>query len=136
MVFCLFGWGFGLVCKSKLIYFKSTQKMKGASVIIFCFSMYLTPLIFLCTIGCITHKNQGLETQDRRCITVTSPEKSIPASEKGHCFLRWGKMRKASGGLIKQQKAFKEQNHSQSKMKYTQPSYHVGLGEDTVVVKN
>lgn len=63
--------------------------------------MCLALLIFLWTTGCITHKNQDLETQDRHCLTVTSPEKSILASEKGYCLLKWGKVKKARRGLIK-----------------------------------
>ena len=89
--------------------------------------MCLTLCIFLWTVSCITHKNQDLETPDRHCITVTYPEKSIPASEKGYCFLRWGKMRKARGGLIKQQKSIQKQKHSLRKIKYTQPWYRIRL---------
>lgn len=89
--------------------------------------MWLTLIICLWTIGCITHKKQNLETQGRHCITVTSSEKSILASEKGHCFLRWGKKRKAREGLIKQQKASKKKT-TFSEEKLTTHSLGIELG--------
>lgn len=93
-------------------------------------------MIFLWTIGRITHEKQNLETQGRHCITVTSSEKSTLASEKRHCFLRWGKRTKARGGLIKQQKASKKKEYSLRKIQFTQSWCQIGLEGNIVVVEN